>query len=816
MARNELDAEGAAHADRVAVARLSLLEREPASTLKDLLTATLDLAEEITGSQIGFFHFVEEDQTTLWLQAWSTNTVARMCTAEGAGSHYPVSQAGVWADCVRTGKPVVHDDYASLPDRKGMPDGHAKVVRELTVPAIRAGRVCAVLGVGNKPGSYDEQDVKDVSALADLAWDIAARKRAEEALKASEQALRVQKARLDLAVASGRLGLWDLDMVSNKAWRTLRHDQLFGYEELQSDWGPEIALRHVVPADRPIFHRAFEEALATGRFHYVLRVETPSGQRRWLQADGEMFRDETGKPARMAGTIEDVTQRKLVEEALRATLAKLESHVDGSPLAVVEWGPDFRIQGWNPRAEAMFGWTRAEVIGKRIDDLPWVPDEEMPSVQEVSRAMATGTRPSNVTANRNMRKDGTIIHCEWHNSSLYDENGRLVSVLSMVQDVTSREQALAALRESQERLALFVEHAPAAIAMFDREMRYLGASRRWLSDYGLGTREIIGRSHYEIFPDMPERWKEVHRRCLAGAVERKDHDRFPRADGSTDWVNWEIRPWRDADGKVGGLIIFTEVVTGLVTLQSQLDLASRVAAMGTVVAGVAHEINNPLAAALSDLDLALPELRRVRDRLDEGAPVDRSTKVKLLDEVIEELTDARQAARRIERIVKELKIFGRPDPDRRRIRLADLVEKALQWLPASVGLASTLSVENQGAPDVLASAAQIQQVVLRLVENAAKAARPGQPGRIVVRLGPGAPGMARLEVSDEGTGIDPEVIDRIFDPFFTTSDVGKGLGLGLSVCHSIVQSHGGALSVTSELGKGSTFRMELPEAPAEE
>ena len=376
----------------------------------------------------------------------------------------------------------------------------------------------------------------------------------------------------------------------------------------------------------------------------------------------------------------------------------------------------------------MFGWTRAEVIGKRIDDLPWVPDEEMPSVQEVSRAMATGTRPSNVNANRNMRKDGTLIHCEWHNSSLYDENGRLVSVLSMVQDVTAREQALAALRESQERLALFVEHAPAAIAMFDKEMRYLGASRRWISDYGLGTREIIGRSHYEIFPDMPERWKEVHRRCLAGAVERKDRDRFPRADGSTDWVNWEIRPWRDADGKVGGLIIFTEVVTGLVTLQSQLDLASRVAAMGTVVAGVAHEINNPLAAALSDLDLALPELRRVRDRLDEGAPVDRSTKVKLLDEVIEELTDARQAARRIERIVKELKIFGRPDPDRRRIRLADLVEKALQWLPASVGQASTLSVENQGAPDVLASAAQIQQVVLRLVENAAKASRSGQPG----------------------------------------------------------------------------------------
>jgi len=145
----EVDAR--ARRQRVDGCRLSLLERAPTSTLKELLTATLDLAEELTGSSIGFFHFVDEDQTTLSLQAWSTNTVARMCTAEGAGSHYPVAQAGVWADCVRTGKVVVHNDYPSLPDRKGMPAGHAAVTRELTVPVMRAGRVCAVLGVGNKP-----------------------------------------------------------------------------------------------------------------------------------------------------------------------------------------------------------------------------------------------------------------------------------------------------------------------------------------------------------------------------------------------------------------------------------------------------------------------------------------------------------------------------------------------------------------------------------------------------------------------------------------------------------------------------------------
>ena len=107
--------------ERVDRARLRILERAPAATLRELLTATLDLAEELTGSQIGFFHFIDDDQANLWLQAWSTNTVAKMCTAEGAGQHYPLSRAGVWADCVRTGQPVVHNDYASLPGRQAFP-----------------------------------------------------------------------------------------------------------------------------------------------------------------------------------------------------------------------------------------------------------------------------------------------------------------------------------------------------------------------------------------------------------------------------------------------------------------------------------------------------------------------------------------------------------------------------------------------------------------------------------------------------------------------------------------------------------------------
>ncbi len=126
-----------------------------------------------------------------------------------------------------------------------------------------------------------------------------------------------------------------------------------------------------------------------------------------------------------------------------------------------------------------------------------------------------------------------------------------------------REQRLAeqALAANEVLLRLFIAHTPAAIAMLDTEMRYLQVSRRWLTDYSLGEANVIGRSHYEVFPEIPERWKVIHQRVLAGATERRDEDSFARADGSTEWLQWEARPWRQPDGRIGGLIFFTQVIT---------------------------------------------------------------------------------------------------------------------------------------------------------------------------------------------------------------------------------------------------------------
>ncbi|MDO8947471.1 MAG: PAS domain S-box protein [Desulfocapsaceae bacterium] len=134
-------------------------------------------------------------------------------------------------------------------------------------------------------------------------------------------------------------------------------------------------------------------------------------------------------------------------------------------------------------------------------------------------------------------------------------------IWSSVEDISESKKAEKEMQRNEQVLRLFVEHTPAAIAMFDREMKYIVASRRFLIDYNLGEQDIIGRSHYEVFPDIPEHWKEIHRRCLAGAVEKSGEDSFPRADGKMDWVRWEIHPWYETQGKIGGIILFSEVIT---------------------------------------------------------------------------------------------------------------------------------------------------------------------------------------------------------------------------------------------------------------
>jgi signal transduction histidine kinase/CheY-like chemotaxis protein len=166
--------------------RISLFDYAADHSLEELLQETLDNIGTLTDSPIGFYHFVEPDQNTLRLAAWSRRTVRELCSAAGQGSHYPIAEAGVWVDCVHQRRPVIHNDYASLPHRKGLPEGHAAITREVVLPIIRSDLIVAIVGVGNKPSDYTANDVQIVSHLADVAWTIIERKRAEQARLESE------------------------------------------------------------------------------------------------------------------------------------------------------------------------------------------------------------------------------------------------------------------------------------------------------------------------------------------------------------------------------------------------------------------------------------------------------------------------------------------------------------------------------------------------------------------------------------------------------------------------------------------------------
>ena len=245
-------------------------------------------------------------------------------------------------------------------------------------------------------------------------------------------------------------------------------------------------------------------------------------------------------------------------EWFRVTLASIGD-------AVIATDAEGDITFLNPVAESLTGWSADEAIGRSLSDVFRIVNEytRLPVEDPVQKVLKTGKIVGLANHTVLIRRDGREVPIDDSGAPIQDERGRIQGVVLIFRDITETKKAEKAIYESEQRLRLFIEHAPAALAMFDREMLYLSASRRWLKDYNLGDRDLIGRSHYEIFPEIPDRWKVIHQRGLNGEVVTAKADQFVRIDGSVQWLHWEVRPWRDQSDNIGGIVIFTEDITEL-------------------------------------------------------------------------------------------------------------------------------------------------------------------------------------------------------------------------------------------------------------
>lgn len=214
-----------------------------------------------------------------------------------------------------------------------------------------------------------------------------------------------------------------------------------------------------------------------------------------------------------------------------------------------------RFLAVNQAALQHYGYSQAEFLDLTIRDIR--PPEDVTRLLDVLSEQAS---PFNETGLwKHLTRDGRVIDVEvtTHLIQFAGQRAKLV----LINDVSERLRAERALREHEARLRLFIEHAPVALAMFDRDMRYLAASRRWQDDYGLGHHPLDGRCHYEVFPEIGARWRELHQRGLQGEALNCEAERFVRQDGRVQWLRWTIHPWRDDQGDVGGIVIFTEDIS---------------------------------------------------------------------------------------------------------------------------------------------------------------------------------------------------------------------------------------------------------------
>lgn len=444
----------------------------------------------------------------------------------------------------------------------------------------------------------------------------------------------------------------------------------------------------------------------------------------------------------------------------------------------------------NPSWTRTLGWSREELTSRPLIEFCHPDDRE--GVLAARRRLFAGLPVPPIT-NRYRCKDGSYRWFEWRSVSNVDR--RLVYAIA--RDVTAEKDAQRINQELTESLkatlngiaeGVIATRADGAVARMNPVAERLT---------GWSASEAMGKPLSEVFRTFEDR----------------PHSRLLRRDGTELPIAVSRAPLESSDGGMRGAVLVFRDMTAeneardeQERLQRQLVLADRMASLGTLAAGVAHEINNPLAYIVANIDVIVEELARVDDT---SLPARAADCVKLA-------RDARDGADRIRRIVRGLMTFSRSDAERRAvIDVHPVIELSIDMTLNEIRHRARLVKDYGAVPPVEADDSRLGQVFINLLVNAAQAIPEGDTEgneiRIVTRADEA--GRAVIEVGDTGPGIPESVLPRIFDPFFTTKPIGVGTGLGLSICHTIVTSMGGQITASNG-PSGAVFRLVLPPAPA--
>lgn len=291
--------------ERLMKGRLKLLEFADTSSLPELLKETLAVAEDLTGSQIGFYHFIDEAKGEIILNQWSERTEKELCKlTKDFENHYPIEKAGVWVECIKRRKPVIHNDYDSLTNKKGMPEGHASLIRELTVPVIRNKSIVAVLGIGNKATNYTKTDIEIIAQLADMAWDIVERKMAQE-----------QVHKLSISVEQSPV----MVIITNKQgaieYVNPKFSEVTGYT-LNEVMGQNPRILNSGNQSKAFYQNLWDTILSGNDWQGDMLNLKKNGEFYWESAFISPIKDKRGEIKHFIAIKEDITERKRAEEAL--------------------------------------------------------------------------------------------------------------------------------------------------------------------------------------------------------------------------------------------------------------------------------------------------------------------------------------------------------------------------------------------------------------------------------------------------------------------------------------------------------------------